>query len=195
MTEASSGQTSCSSQKEAMRTEMLARLAAMSAGAFAHGGTKIAGFFTAGNRVMIFAALKREPDIMALVQLLAERGVTICLPRATADGGLECVVAPPPWRSMAPDAAGVGAPVEGRLVNPAELDVVLVPGLAFGLDGGRLGRGKGYFDRFLKRVRPDALRIGICFETQIVNHVPSDPGDEPVHAILTESRFVWCKTT
>ncbi len=68
-----------------------------------------------------------------------------------------------------------------------DLDAVLVPGLAFDLNGRRLGRGGGHYDRFLVRLRPDCLRVGVCFEGQIVDTVPADPWDQPVDAVVTEA--------
>ena len=66
-----------------------------------------------------------------------------------------------------------------------EVAAILVPGLAFTLKGERLGRGAGFYDRFL-RLFPQALRIGIAFEDQITDRIPTDPWDENVDVILTD---------
>lgn len=58
---------------------------------------------------------------------------------------------------------GVEQPVEGKLIDPLKLDLVLVPLLAFDLNGYRVGYGKGFYDRFLSRCRPDVLKIGLSF--------------------------------
>jgi 5-formyltetrahydrofolate cyclo-ligase len=73
-----------------------------------------------------------------------------------------------------------------RRVEVAELDLVAVPGLAFDRRGGRLGQGKGYYDRFLPRVRPDALRVALAFECQVLPEVPMLPQDVRVDKIITE---------
>lgn len=62
------------------------------------------------------------------------------------------------------------------------IDLVLVPGVAFDAGGYRLGRGKGFYDRFLPKVK--APKIGICFPFQFVENVPFDEGDVPVDAVL-----------
>ncbi|MDR1964183.1 MAG: 5-formyltetrahydrofolate cyclo-ligase [Planctomycetaceae bacterium] len=77
-----------------------------------------------------------------------------------------------------------------RLVTPEQLDLVLVPGLAFDCSGHRLGRGKGYYDRFLARLTPNTQRIALAFESQIVEHVPVDSWDQPVSIIITENRIL-----
>jgi 5-formyltetrahydrofolate cyclo-ligase len=73
---------------------------------------------------------------------------------------------------------------------PAQLDVVLVPGVAFDATGGRLGRGGGFYDRFLTQIR-DQLGVtiaGVCFDEQIVDSVPMHAHDVRVGMILTPTR-------
>ena len=72
---------------------------------------------------------------------------------------------------------------------PATIAGILVPGLGFTLAGDRLGRGAGFYDRFLAQV-PTALRIGIAFEIQIMEILPSSDHDLQVDIILTESRLI-----
>ncbi len=81
-------------------------------------------------------------------------------------------------------------PVSKRRVFAAEFDVVLVPGLAFDLAGGRLGRGAGFYDRFLDAVSPKTRLIGVAFDEQIVEQTPRDAFDLPVDALATPSRLV-----
>lgn len=77
-----------------------------------------------------------------------------------------------------------------RLVEPAEVDVLLIPGLRFTLDGHRLGNGGGYFDRLLARLRPDAARVGLAFDEQVVDALPWEAHDERLDALVTGSRVV-----
>ena len=83
-------------------------------------------------------------------------------------------------------------------MDPHCLDIVVVPGLVFGPLGERMGRGAGYYDRFLARTER-ALRVALVFDFQIVSDVPQKPLDQPVHWILSESRELkapfalkWC---
>jgi 5-formyltetrahydrofolate cyclo-ligase len=84
-------------------------------------------------------------------------------------------------------ALGVRQPV-GRVVAPSP-DLVIVPGLAFDSRGGRLGRGRGVYDRWLNE-NPAVKALGVCFKCQIVESVPTEPHDARVHAILTEEGFI-----
>ena len=69
-------------------------------------------------------------------------------------------------------------------------DLLLVPGLAFDLRGGRLGRGRGYYDRFLAGA--GGIRVGVCFEDQIADGVPSGPDDRRMDFLVTPSAIFRC---
>ena len=71
-----------------------------------------------------------------------------------------------------------------------QLDLILVPGMAFDLQGRRLGRGKGIYDRLLSLVRGETC--GVAFDEQIVPEVPIEPHDLPVKSVLTPTRWVKC---
>ena len=71
--------------------------------------------------------------------------------------------------------------------DPAAVDVVIVPGVAFAPDGARLGQGGGWYDRFLASVRPDCTSIGVGFDPQVVDALPTEPHDIRLHGIVTES--------
>ncbi|MDR2440948.1 MAG: 5-formyltetrahydrofolate cyclo-ligase [Planctomycetaceae bacterium] len=79
----------------------------------------------------------------------------------------------------------------GHLVTPEQLDVIIVPGLAFDTLGNRLGRGKGYYDRFLSSFSSNIISIGLAFEYQIVYQVPVNHWDCPVSMIVTEQRIIY----
>ncbi len=70
-----------------------------------------------------------------------------------------------------------------RASLPDEVDVVLVPGLAFDRTGGRLGQGRGYYDRALAEV--SAMRMGICLAPGLIEHVPMQPHDLRMHQVVT----------
>ncbi|HEY8036949.1 MAG TPA: 5-formyltetrahydrofolate cyclo-ligase [Methylobacter sp.] len=74
----------------------------------------------------------------------------------------------------------------GKEIAPEQLDCIMVPGVAFDRNGGRLGNGAGYYDRLLKSVRADAVLIGVCFESQLVEQVAMEKHDVSMDVVITE---------
>jgi len=77
-----------------------------------------------------------------------------------------------------------------RLFPPEDIDLIIIPGVAFDLSGNRIGRGFGYYDNFLRKVCSSAKIIALAFEMQIVKKIPNDKNDIPVDKIITEKRIV-----
>jgi 5-formyltetrahydrofolate cyclo-ligase len=75
-----------------------------------------------------------------------------------------------------------------KVVRPEELDLVMVPGTAFDPRGGRMGQGKGYYDRLLATARPDAPLVGMAFDCQVFDEIPVASHDVFMDLVLTESR-------
>lgn len=71
-------------------------------------------------------------------------------------------------------------------ISPNDLDCIIVPGVAFDRQGGRVGNGAGYYDRLLASVRKDCVLIGAGFESQLVDQVCMEPHDVPMDYIITE---------
>lgn len=74
-------------------------------------------------------------------------------------------------------------------VSPRTVEVVLVPGVLFDRRGGRLGHGKGYYDRLLGSMRPRPYLIGVTLDRRVVPEIPVDDDDVPMDALITEQRF------
>ena len=69
--------------------------------------------------------------------------------------------------------------------EPCNVDMVVVPGVAFTADGHRLGQGGGWYDRFLADVGDETVTIGVCFAEQVVSAVPQEPHDISVHRVIS----------
>ncbi|MHC2994403.1 MAG: 5-formyltetrahydrofolate cyclo-ligase [Candidatus Atribacteria bacterium] len=77
-----------------------------------------------------------------------------------------------------------------RLFPSENIDLIILPGIAFDLAGNRIGRGLGYYDNFLKKVSPSTKLIALAFEMQIIKTVPAHRNDIPVNKIITEDRII-----
>ena len=77
--------------------------------------------------------------------------------------------------------------VPGKILQPEDLDLVMVPGTAFDARGGRMGQGKGYYDRLLARARKDAPLVALAFECQMFPSIPVDAHDVYMDLVITET--------
>lgn len=101
-------------------------------------------------------------------------------------------------RELAPGSYGILEPPKerwgesSRKIDPAELDLIIVPGVGFDRRGNRLGNGQGYYDRFLTLIPAQTSLIALCYESQLFDEIPVAPHDVPMHKILTEKQIYVC---
>jgi 5-formyltetrahydrofolate cyclo-ligase len=149
--------------------------------------------FLRAKVVAAYSALRFELDPSALVQRACALGKVVGLPRVVANTGTMELARYAPGDPLQESRFSVKEPLESApLIDLSEVDLVLVPGLAFDLRGERLGFGQGFYDRFLPRM-PNAVRVGLAFELQLLAEVPAAPHDQAVDQLATERRMLRCK--
>ena len=130
-----------------------------------------------------------EPDIWPLLAGALAAGKTAALPRFQP--AIKNYIAgrvQNPQTDIVTGEFGIREPgAHCQELPPGRFDLVLVPGLAFDLRGGRLGRGKGFYDRLLSEVR--GVKCGVAFDEQVASEVPAGPGDIQLDCILTPTRW------
>lgn len=137
--------------------------------------------------IMVFLSMPSEIDTWPLIRKCFADNKIVCVPRVEWQDrrirpvGLVSLDAP-----LAEARYGCLEPVDGPVVAVEDIDLVIVPGLAFDLQGNRLGRGAGFYDRFLGQEACRARTAGYGYHLQVVPCVPSGPNDRPVDAIVTE---------
>jgi 5-formyltetrahydrofolate cyclo-ligase len=140
--------------------------------------------FQRASRILIYAAFGAEVSLDALAELAGEKELyyPVCLP------DWQMVAARPlgaeGWEI---GAYGIRTPIleRSQLVQPEELDLILVPCTGFDSDCRRVGMGKGYYDRYLARCT-QGVKVGIAFECQRLERVVTDQYDQPLDSFVTE---------
>ena len=147
--------------------------------------------FKGARTVALYAPLGAEVETASLAACALAAGLRVAYPRLRpgerAMGFAACDPAelvPGPLRALEPPA---GAPE----VPATEIDLVIVPGVAFDAAGRRLGRGRGHYDATLAGLPARAARIGLAFEVQLVPEIPEEPHDVRLDAVVTEARVLF----
>jgi 5-formyltetrahydrofolate cyclo-ligase len=138
--------------------------------------------------VMLFASFGSEIPTASILDRLDAAGVTVLLP-FVADGELGAARYRP-GDPTTPSPYGPPEPAARVSVDADQIDVVLLPGLAFDRRGRRLGYGGAHYDRYVARLRGSALRVGLAFHQQLLDEVPAGVGDEPVDVVVTDREVI-----
>jgi len=151
--------------------------------------------FKASETVMCYMDFKNEVMTGHIIEYCLKNGKRVVLPLVDVINGVKMIV---PYevvdleKDLEPGVFGILEPKKesAKLFNAGEIDMVVVPGVAFDGKRNRIGYGAGFYDRFLKSVKPDCVKIGIAFEFQIYENIPVEEHDMPLDLIITENRII-----
>lgn len=153
--------------------------------------------FADDGTVLVYMHIRAEVRTTTLVGRLLESDKRVVVPYCVGDDLRLFLLSD--LAELAPGALGIPEPrqnlrtIAEKHVEPGELDLLAVPGVAFDRFGGRVGHGRGYFDRLLRHIRPDAFSAGLAFECQLFDQVPMEPHDVPLDAVVTEDAVYLSK--
>lgn len=145
--------------------------------------------WSSAQSVLFYAPLRGELDVWSLIGSALGQSKMAALPQySAAQGSYVACRVQDPINEVRAGRFGIREPLEScALLELNRLDLVLVPGVAFDLDGKRLGRGRGYYDRLLSSVR--GTTCGVAFDEQVVKEVPVEAHDVLLNCILTPTRW------
>jgi 5-formyltetrahydrofolate cyclo-ligase len=143
--------------------------------------------------VMCYAPMPGELDIAPLVTRALDEGKLVALPQYVPEQQFyRAAILETPLEKLPAGAFGIREPgCHSKAIELNQLDLILVPGLAFGVSGQRLGRGKGFYDRLLSGV--ERTKCGVAFDEQIRSHIPVEPHDIVVDCVVTPGRSLVCR--
>ena len=131
--------------------------------------------------VALFISLTDEPETVEIIAELAKTK-RVVVPRIEGEEMEFYDIA----EGVSEGAYGILEPLATIPVEPGEIDVMVVPGVAFTKEGERLGRGKGFYDKYLSRKGFRAHTIGICYPCQVVEHLPIEEHDKVMDEVIWE---------
>lgn len=150
----------------------------------------LAASWPAGTTIALFGGLKNEPDILPqILPPFLTQGIRVCFFQIEGEEMHAQHILTVDDLHRGP--MNIWEPkLHCPRLSPAELDVIFVPGLAFTRDGRRIGRGGGYYDRYLSQPECRARLIGLTTDLQLVDGIPTEPHDQRVSEIITESGLI-----
>jgi 5-formyltetrahydrofolate cyclo-ligase len=164
--------------------------------------------FKHAQTVMIFMSMPTEVETSPLAVKAWQEGKNIAVPRVDWEGkrmepveiksldvGMHTSAPASSKNANGTGTAGTGVrqPFSGTVLPLGLIDVVVIPGMAFDRHGFRVGRGRGFYDRFLSQQDFQGIRCALCFHEQLLNEaIPNEPHDVPMNLIVTDREVVRC---
>ncbi len=139
------------------------------------------------DRILVYCSMGREVDTRRLIDTMFKMGKTIALPVCEGDGIMHFSVLNPDGQKIEGMYGILEPPADAEVIVPKDGDVIVVPALTFDYRGYRLGKGSGYYDRFL--ARHDFFSIGLARDCLLCDFVPRESHDRKVNCLVTEKEI------
>ena len=138
--------------------------------------------------VMLYMSIGNETDTTKIIKKAYEDGKKVVFPVTDKESGVITPYYADETAVFEKGAFNINEPQNGTKAKLCDIDVILVPGIAFDLKGARIGFGKGCYDRLLKNT--DAVKVGFCYDFQVCDSIPAEEHDVMMDFLVTESG-VW----
>jgi 5-formyltetrahydrofolate cyclo-ligase len=145
--------------------------------------------FTDARSVMIFLPMPGEISALDIARAAWSAGKRVAVPKIRAPGVMDAVVISSLDQGLAPGPMDILEPVGNDVLAASELDLIVAPAMAYDRRGNRLGRGGGYYDRFISQSK-GSLVCGLIFDRQLLDELPVEPHDQPVDMLVTNAEFI-----
>lgn len=175
--------------KQEIRKEMLEKRRQLTQEEVEAGGLQLldhlqtGGYLQGINTAFVYVSGKNEVSTFSLISHLLATGVHVCVPKTFGQGHMEAWQISDLQADLKPGAFGLLEPVTECPVAIEQIDLVIVPGVAFDKNGNRIGYGGGYYDRFLQK-QSIAKKVGVCYQFQLVDAIASDDTDVAMDVVV-----------
>ena len=146
------------------------------------------------DTIFVYVSFRSEVETLNLINTFLNLGKTVTVPiTRVKEKRLDAIRITDPKTDLVPGYCNIPEPREElypkQKADPADIDLILLPGSVFDERGGRFGYGGGYYDRFVSSI-PRASRVGLAFNLQIVEKAPIQAHDEILDLVVTETRII-----
>lgn len=156
-------------------------------------------YYKNANKIFIYVSYSSEIDTKKIINKILEEGKRVFVPRTENKTKSMEAIEITSLDDLEESRYGILEPsIDKESINPNELDLIVVPGVAFDCCGGRIGYGAGYYDRYFKKINDENLirikKIALAYEMQILNRIPMNEFDMTIDYILSENQIIDCKS-
>lgn len=145
--------------------------------------------FSGCATLFVYLSLAAEADTSAMLSAAFKVGKRVAAPRCRPNGAMDFIYLSSPDDTAA-GLYGILEPRGERVARPLPHDLMLVPALLFTASGQRLGRGGGYYDRYLAN-HPSCFTMGLCLDCQLTDSLPAEPHDAALCAVATAHKIYY----
>ena len=146
--------------------------------------------FQAAHVIMLYAPIPMEVDAEPIAHAAWQEGKSVLAPKVNWRREQMVAVAIASMDDLVPGRFGIREPAGGEAWPADKIDFIIVPALAYDRRGNRLGRGGGFYDRFLAEAGCNAVTCGLAFDEQLVDQVPIHDNDIPVNMLVTDKEVL-----
>ncbi|NOY65284.1 MAG: 5-formyltetrahydrofolate cyclo-ligase [Nitrospirae bacterium] len=148
--------------------------------------------FAEAGTIMLFASFRTEVNTFPIIEKALQRGKKVALPRVNKSEGILELYYIESMEQLETGYMGIKEPITApeRIALVEDMEVIVLPGVAFDEKGGRIGYGGGYYDRLLDSLKKVPLLVAIAYEEQIVDEIPLEQHDKRVQVIITDKRII-----
>lgn len=149
-------------------------------------------YYKNSKRIFIYVSYKSEIDTKRIINKAIKDNKAIYIPRTDIKNKYMDAVEIKSLDNLIEDKYGILEPdVDAPCIEPGKLDLIIVPGVGFDRDGGRLGYGAGYYDRYFKKIGEKSIKkLALAYDFQIIDKIPMDEFDKKIDAIITEKETI-----
>ena len=149
--------------------------------------------FKEAKNVMLYVSFNNEVSTIEIIkELLIKKGKNVIVPYVLKNNPILQLSELKNFNELEPKTFGILEPKDSyvRGFSYKNIDLIILPGVAFDQNGHRIGYGYGYYDRFLKKLSKNVVKVGFAFDFQLVEKIPEERHDVPVDIVVTEERIL-----
>jgi len=135
--------------------------------------------------IFIYVSFEGEVDTHKIIKYALAEGKQICVPKILSKEEGMKAIAISSFNELKPSVYNILEPESfDNTIDEKQIDLILMPGVAFDNKGGRVGYGGAFYDRFLAKIKSDAVKIALAYDFQILEEVPMDKHDKKIDRII-----------